>query len=155
MTDPTYARVMAYKPTWLDTARHECGHAVAHVLGGVPFRRVLLAVGGRDLGRDEWANGPVRGTVEGGDLHCDLFTAAVILWAGPLAEGSIYGASTDLGKIKMLGDGWVVDRSASSPWRTARELVGRRRAAIRGLADLLVERGELSYDECAALCAPR
>lgn len=141
------ARQLArYRPTRGDRARHEAGHAVACLVLDAPFDHV-------DIGLATVADGAsglhrVRGLVE---FTAKPFDTAVILLAGPLAEGTWLGAMEDAAKVKALDEDWVRAAHPWSPKGTASRLVSEHRAAIEAVAAGLAERGRLDYREVCAL----
>lgn len=127
-----------------DTARHEAGHALAYLAAGVPFTHVEIGL--NEPGADGYR---IRGGVHG-ELRCSLFTGAVILWAGPLAEGSIYAAGIDLQKIKVLGETWLTDRHPGSPWESAKRLLAEHTEHLDALTVALLRERTLTHAQCRA-----
>lgn len=141
-------RLAGYRPTRGDRARHEAGHAVACLVLDAPFDHV-------DISLATVANGAsglhrVRGLVE---FTAKPFDTAVILLAGPLAEGTWLGGLEDMAKVKALDPDWVRAAHPWSPKGTASRLVSEHRAAIEAVAAGLLEKGALSCAEAAALAA--
>jgi hypothetical protein len=147
-----------YQPTIEDRARHEAGHAIAHLALGLPLTKVEI---GEDLGAGNIAGGAtVIGRTSGGQpgAEAPAIAVATATWAGPLAEcaghadvplGVILAVtgSGDMELLRRLNPRWAYDSGPGSPFQRAQSLVLANANAIATLTGLLVEHRQLTAEQ--------
>jgi hypothetical protein len=137
--------------TSLAVAYHESGHAVARLVHGAPFLSVEIGEDGEgavDVGRHR---------------EYDRLRAAVRCLAGPLAEARFTGqrlaevfeegGRLDLAMARDALGGTGVDMEDAIEATVA--LMHEHWPAVRRLADVLAERGALSYGEAQEIWGGR
>lgn len=134
-------------------ARHEAGHAVAALVAGARFEYVQITALGALAGR-RLNPGGIDGYLT--SYQAPPLAIAVISWAGPLAENSLFGAEGDLLNIRGLqrrfGYPYLTGRDRDSAYGLARDLLAENTAAVDAVAAELLARLRLDYADVERIC---